>query len=305
MNSRKRRNPVARHAGKYNVAKTHTDRKKAQKQGYEKHKGRSIGRPLHLWVAFILLFQALAFPAYSETRPVAVITGSSYGLGKQLALRAADEGMRLVLVDMRPAPSLQLLETLKQRQVPAIFIEADLAIARQRAAIIHQALETYGRIDYLFNNAGYSYLATLEQMDLVDAHHLFEVNYWAYAHLAQQAIPIMRQQGSGVIVNVASILGVRPSPPGLGHYGASKHALLGLFQAVAREVADDGIRVIVAAPAGMKTRISKHSTGPLANPDVDRAANWEDPAVVAKDIFTQLKNPDGEVVIFPGYIGRQ
>ena len=236
-------------------------------------------------------------------KPVSIITGTSYGLGRELALIAHREGMRLVMVDVRPAPSLELAEQFRNAGGEAVFVEADLAIAEQRPQIVSTALERFGRIDYLFNNAGYSYLATLEQMDLDDAHHLFEVNYWAYADLAQRVIGPMREAGGGTIVNIASILGVRPSPPGLGHYGATKHALLGLFQTVAQEVAADNIEIVIAAPAGMRTNVSVHSTGPLADPGVDRAANWEDPAIAAQDIFNALGS--GDVVIYPGYIGRE
>lgn len=164
-------------------------------------------------------------------------------------------------------------------------------------------MDEFGRIDYLFNNAGYSYLATLEQMDLEQAHRLFEVNYWAYADLAQQVIPIMRKQGGGTIVNVSSILGMRAAPPSLGHYAATKHALHGLFQTTAQELKEDNISVFLAAPGGMKTRISQHSVGPMADPESDRAANWEDPAISAKDIFEHMHGD--EVIFNPGYIGRQ
>ena len=244
----------------------------------------------------------MALAADSDA-PVAIVTGSSYGLGRELALLAHKQGMRLVLVDMRPAPSQALAKQMREAGGEAVFVEADLAIAEQRPQIISTALERFGRIDYLFNNAGYSYLATLEQMTLEDAHHLFEVNYWAYADLAQRVIEPMRAAGGGTIVNIASILGVRPSPPGLGHYGATKHALLGLFQTAAQELATDNIDVIIAAPAGMRTNVSIHSTGPLADPNVDRAAEWEDPAIAARDIFNALGS--GDVVIYPGYIGRE
>jgi NAD(P)-dependent dehydrogenase (short-subunit alcohol dehydrogenase family) len=140
-------------------------------------------------------------------------------------------------------------------------------------------------------------------MDLEQAHHLFEVNYWAYVDLAQRVIPLMKAQGSGTIFNVASILGVRPAPFGLGHYAGTKHALVGLFQTAAQELEPHGIRVYVGAPAGMRTNISKNSVGPLADPEVDRAADWEDPAIAAEDIFAGIRGED--VVFYPGYIGEQ
>ena len=131
----------------------------------------------------------------------------------------------------------------------------------------------------------------------------FEVNDWGYAELAERVIPIMREQGGGTIVNVSSIVGMCAAPPGLGHYAGNKHALHGLFQSAAQELKADNIKVFIAAPAGMRTMISQHSVGPLANPENDRAADWEDPAIAARDIFDNIQ---GDKVIFnPGYIGRQ
>lgn len=234
---------------------------------------------------------------------VAIVTGSSHGLGHELATLGAEKGMKLVLVDMRPEGSEKLAAQIRANGGQAIVVEADLASPDQRADVIEEAMDEYGRIDFLFNNAGFSYLAKLEQMDLEQAHRLFEVNYWAYADLAQRVVPIMRAQGGGTIVNVSSILGMRPAPSGLGHYAATKHALHGLFQSAAQELEQDNIKVFLAAPGGMKTRISQHSTGPMADPESDRAANWEDPAIAARDIFEHMQGD--EVVFNPGYVGRQ
>ncbi|WP_052185322.1 SDR family NAD(P)-dependent oxidoreductase [Halopseudomonas pelagia] len=260
------------------------------------------------WLASVMLvFTVLAFPAHAQDSAfdgkVAVITGSSYGLGRELALLGASEGMKLVLVDRRPEASEALAEQIRSQGGEAVFVEVDLAQAEQRPRVIEEAMEAFGGIDYLFNNAGYSYLATLEQMDMEQAKDMFEVNYWAYADLAQRVIPVMRKQGGGTILNVSSILGMSAAPPGLGHYAGNKHALHGLFQSAAQELKVDNIKVFIAAPAGMRTKISQHSVGPLANPENDRAADWEDPAIAARDIFDNIQ---GDKVIFnPGYIGRQ
>lgn len=259
------------------------------------------------WYAAALMLALLmvAGQARAQDNPftdkVAVITGTSYGLGRELALLAAKNGMKLVLVDMRPEPSQQLAEQIRSQGGEAVVVEADLAKPEQRPPVIEKAMDAYGRIDYLFNNAGYSYLATLEQMDLEQAHHQFEVNYWAYADLAQRVIPIMRKQGGGTILNVSSILGMRSAPPRMAHYSASKHAIHGLFQAAAEGLRADNIKVYIAAPGGMRTHISKHSVGPEASEE-DRAADWEDPAVPARDIFEMIQQ--NEVVFNPGYIGR-
>lgn len=256
-------------------------------------------------VALMLSLMLAAAPARAQDNPfadkVAVITGTSYGLGRELALLAAKNDMKLVLVDVRIEPSHQLAEQIRSQGGEAVVVEADLAKPDQRPRVIDEAMEAYGRIDYLFNNAGYSYLATLEQMDLEQAQHLFEVNYWAYADLAQRVIPIMRKQGGGTILNVSSILGMRAAPPRMGHYSGSKHAIHGLFQAAAEGLKEDNIKVYIAAPGGMRTHISKHSVGPEVG-DGDRAADWEDPAVPARDIFEMIQQDD--VVFNPGYIGR-
>lgn len=264
-----------------------------------------------LWLALVsalaMLVSAASYAQDASSRryedKVAIITGSSHGLGHELAMLGAERGMKLVLVDMRPQGSQELAEQIREGGGEAVVVEADLARAEERPDVIAAAMDEFGRIDYLFNNAGYSYLATLEQMNLEQAHRLFEVNYWAYADLAQRVIPIMREQGGGTIVNVSSILGMRAAPPSLGHYAATKHALHGLFQTTAQELKEDNINIFLAAPGGMRTRISQHSVGPMADPESDRAANWEDPAIAAKDIFEHMH---GDKVIFnPGYIGRQ
>lgn len=235
---------------------------------------------------------------------VALITGTSYGLGRELALLGSKHGMKLVMVDMRPEPSEQLAEQIRTQGGQAMVVEADLALPESRARVIEAAMEQYGRIDYLFNNAGYSYLASLEQMDLEQARHQMDVNFWAYADLAQRVIPIMREQGGGTILNVSSILGMRGGSPVMGHYAATKHALHGLFQSAAAELRPDNIRVFVAAPAGMRTHISKHSVGPAVSGE-DRAADWEDPAIPARDIFEMIQQDTDQVIFNPGYIGRQ
>lgn len=231
---------------------------------------------------------------------VAVITGSSSGLGRELARLAADRGMKLVLADIVLSPSAVLAAQVNEAGGEAVAVEVDLADPDQRGRVIDTAMKWFGGVDFLFNNAGYSYLATLEQMDLEQAHHLFEVNYWAYVDLAQRVIPIMKDQGGGHIVNVASILGHVPGPPGLGHYAGTKHALVGLFQVAARELADDGIRVQIASPGGMRTNIARSSTGPMADGARDRADDWEDPAIPAQDIFAAMQTD--AVVFHPGYV---
>jgi len=233
---------------------------------------------------------------------VAVITGTSSGLGQALAELAADLDMRLVLADIDLPPSAELAARIEAEGGAAVAVEVDLADPAQRPRVIEAAMERFGRVDYLFNNAGYAYAATLELHDLDAAHRLFEVNYWAYVDLANRVVPIMRDQGGGTIVNTVSILGHRPAPAGWGVYAASKHALVGMFQTAAAELDDAGIRIRLASPGGMKTDILRDAVGPLADGWRDGAENWEPPQVVARDIFVMMMND--EVVFYPGSVGR-
>ncbi len=233
---------------------------------------------------------------------VAVITGTSSGLGYALAELAAAHGMRLVLADIDLAPSAELAARIEAGGGEAVAVEVDLADPAQRPRVIEAAIERYGGVDFLFNNAGYAYGATLEQHDLDEAHRLFEVNYWAYVDLANRVVPIMREQGGGTIVNTVSILGHQPGPAGWGVYAASKHALVGMFQSAATELRPAGIRIRLASPGGMKTNIMRDAVGPMADRWRNVADDWEPPSVVARDIFVMMLEDD--VVFYPGSVGR-
>lgn len=258
-----------------------------------------------LLASTIVLFAA-TFTANAQDNPydgkVGIITGSSSGLGEAMTKIAAEKGMRLLLVDINLAPSTKLAEKIVEAGGEAFAIRVDLSKPNERPAIIEAAMERYGRIDYLFNNAGYTYLATLEQMELSESHRIMEVNYWAYVDLANRVIPIMKEQGEGTIFNTASILGHRGGGPGLAHYAAAKHALIGMFETAAIELEPYGIRVRIGSPGGIKTQIAWNSVGPLADERRHRADNWEDASIVAADIFEKIQGES--VVFYPGSIGR-
>lgn len=242
-----------------------------------------------------LLLSTLSYA--SENNKVAIITGSSSGLGYELTKLAMADNMQLVLVDINPAQSETIAKQYRQQGGQAIVLTADLADPAQRPQVIDKTIQTFQRVDYLFNNAGYSYLTTLADHDMDEAHRLFEVNYWAYVDLAQRALPHMLKQKSGNIINTASVLGVIPSSAQLGVYAASKHALVGFFQAVNNELADTGVDVKLVCPGGMKTNILVNATGKYVEQVQHLDDNWEPPTKVANEIFAQKDN--GELLQFP------
>tara|TARA_B100000446_G_scaffold35710_2_gene31413 strand:+ start:839 stop:1648 length:810 start_codon:yes stop_codon:yes gene_type:complete len=242
-----------------------------------------------------LFFSALS--CASATEKVAIITGSSSGLGYELAQLAMKDNMHLVLVDIRPDGSEQLAQQYRRQGGKALVIEADLADPLQRPQVINKTIENFERIDYLFNNAGYSYMTGLADHDMAEAHRLFEVNYWSYVDLAQHALPYMQQQQSGVIINTSSVLGVIPSSPQLSVYAATKHALVGFFQAVDKELAQSGVEVKLVCPGGMKTNILVNAVGKHVDQVQHIDDDWEPPTKVAREIFAEKDN--GELLQFP------
>ena len=243
-----------------------------------------------------ILLSNLSF-AKDDVNKVALITGSSSGLGYELALLAMQQKMDLVLVDINPKASKKLMASYKKQGGNAIVIRSDLSVSKQRSTIIKKAVKAFGRIDYLFNNAGYSHLSNFSDLDLAESKDLFEVNYWAYVDLAQQVVPVMKQQKSGAIINTVSILGVVPSSPPLASYAGSKFALIGFFQAISSELKQSGISVKLVCPAGMKTNILTNAGGNLAPHLQHIDDDWEPPSIVAKEIFEQLD--DGKLFQFP------
>lgn len=241
--------------------------------------------------------------AQAVSGKVAIVTGSSSGLGRELAGLGAELGMRLVLADIDPGPSAALAAEIEAAGGEAITVEVDLADPAQRSRVVEAAVERFGGVDVLFNNAGYAYATTLEMHDMEAAHRNFEVNYWAYVDLAQRVVPHMRERGGGTIVNVASILGHRSAPAGWGVYAATKHALVGMFEAAAVELAPYDIHVRIASPGGMRTNILRNAVGPLADRSRTGADDWEPPRIAARDIFVMML--EDEVVFYPGEVGRR
>lgn len=242
---------------------------------------------------------AIAEPAESVEPggKVAIITGSSHGLGHELTKLAMAQNMKLVLVDMRPELSEQIAKNYRKDGGEAIVLAIDLAKPEQRPLIVAEAVAAFGRVDYLFNNAGYSYIAGPVDLDLAEAKRNFEVNYWAYVDLAQRVLPVMSKQQSGVIVNIGSILGFTPANAQLATYSANKHALAGYFLSLAPTLKKQGVEVKVVFPAGMRTKIFQHAVGENLDRSQDPAAAWEHPSIVAGEIFEQLH--DGRAMQFP------
>jgi len=190
---------------------------------------------------------------------VAVITGASSGIGEGTARRFVAEGARCVLVDLRDVAGERLAAELGDA---ATYVHADVAREADVAAAIDVAVERFGRVDCVFNNAGIlGAVGPIAQTDEGAWRRSLDVLLTSVFFGIKHAARVMIPQGSGVILNTTSTAGLRA---GLGPhvYTAAKHGVVGLTQSVATELGPHGIRVNAIAPGGTVTGLTAHlSTG--------------------------------------------
>jgi NAD(P)-dependent dehydrogenase (short-subunit alcohol dehydrogenase family) len=180
---------------------------------------------------------------------VFLITGSSRGLGRAIAEAALDAGHRVVATARRPEQLAGLAARHGDHIHPVALDVTDFAAA-ERA--VEAAVEAYGRLDVVVNNAGYADLAAVEDMTIDAFRAQIDTNLLGVVNVTKAALPVMREQGAGHIVQVSS-LGGRIANAGLSAYQAAKFAVGGFSEALAQEVAPLGIKVTVLEPGGMRT----------------------------------------------------
>jgi NAD(P)-dependent dehydrogenase (short-subunit alcohol dehydrogenase family) len=193
-----------------------------------------------------------------------LITGSSRGLGRHLAEAVLKAGNQLVATARRADQLNDLVDTYGD-QVRVIALDVtDPAAAR---LAVHGALEAFGRLDVVVNNAGYADVASIEDMTEADFRAQIEANFYGVVNVTRAALPVMREQGAGHIIQISSI-GGRVGGPGLGAYQAAKWAVGGFSEVLAKEVASFGIKITVAEPGAMRTNWAgaSMSTPPVSAP---------------------------------------
>ena len=184
----------------------------------------------------------------SET-PVWFITGASKGFGREWAEAALERGDRVTATARRPETLDVLVDTYGDAVLP---IQLDVTDRDADFDAVQQAVEHFGRLDIVINNAGYGHFGMVEELTEGEARAQMETNLFGALWVTQAALPIMREQGSGHIIQVSSIGGISAFP-GIGAYHASKWALEGISQSLSQEVAGFGIDVTLIEPGGFAT----------------------------------------------------
>jgi len=177
------------------------------------------------------------------------ITGTSRGFGREWAQAALERGDKVAAT----ARNLSTLDDLVEKYGDALLpLALDVTDREAVFAAVAQAHATFGRLDVVINNAGYGHFGFIEEVTEQEARAQIETNVFGALWVTQAALPFLREQGSGHILQVSSIGGITAFP-GLGLYHASKWALEGFSQALAGEVAPFGIKVTVIEPGGFDT----------------------------------------------------
>lgn len=214
------------------------------------------------------------------------ITGTSRGFGREWAIAALDRGDR-VAATARNADSL--IELVQKYGDAVLPIALDVTDKDAAIAAVGRAHEHFGRLDVVINNAGYGHFGFVEEITEEEARAQMETNFFGALWVTQAALPFLRAQGSGHIIQVSSIGGISAFPL-VGIYHASKWALEGLSQALAQEVSGFGINVTLVEPGGFSTDWSGSSSKTSA-PIPDYEELHEVVAAARKARFTAPGDP--------------
>jgi NAD(P)-dependent dehydrogenase (short-subunit alcohol dehydrogenase family) len=205
----------------------------------------------------------------SRSSKVWLVTGSASGLGRDIAEAVLAAGDRLVAT----ARNLDQLRDFVDRygdQVRAAALDVTDPAAAQAA--VRVALDAFGRLDVLVNNAGFAHIAPFEQLDAADIRAQIETNLFGVINVTRAALPVMRQQRTGHIIHISSV-GGRTGTPGLSAYQAAKWAVGGFTEVLAQEVAHLGIKVTALEPGGMLTNWASRAASDMPPIDADYEAS--------------------------------
>ncbi len=186
--------------------------------------------------------------------PVAFITGGASGIGAAIGKALARRGVEVVLADRQLALAEEVAEGIRQSGGRASAVELDVRDAAAFENAVGQIVARCGRIDYLFNNAGIGVAGDIAGYALPDWYDVFDVNLRGVVHGISAVYPVMRAQGSGHIINTASMAGLLPTGEAAS-YGATKHAVVGLSKTLRIEAEEHGVRVSALCPGVIRTPI--------------------------------------------------
>ncbi len=227
---------------------------------------------------------------------VVIVTGAGSGIGAALAQSFSKKGACLVLASRRVD---RLKEVALKCSGEVLMIGADLTQEADRRKVVQETVSRWGRIDILVNNAGSGIYGEFLSTTELDWRQIFEVNLFALVFMTRAVLPLMQSQGSGIVVNMASIGGLIAHSDRVTPYVASKHAVVGFSRGLVRDLAGTGIRVLAVCPHLTDTEFFSVSPGAAEmSPVVEKYKSFMDtPEDVASGILEQLDSD--RLIVFP------
>jgi NADP-dependent 3-hydroxy acid dehydrogenase YdfG len=191
---------------------------------------------------------------------VAVVTGASSGIGEATAEALAKEGAAVVVAARRGDRLVGLVERIKGGGGRVLAAVCDVTEESQAHGLIRKAREEFGSVDILVNNAGVMLLSTVGKGLSDEWRQMFDVNVLGLLYATDAAIDVMKQQGSGHLVNISSVAGRKVTRDSSGVYAGSKHAVGAISEGLRQELLEDNIRVTVVEPGAVETELTDHIT---------------------------------------------
>ena len=237
---------------------------------------------------------------------VAVITGAGRGIGRGIALRCAKEGMKVVLAGIGMESLTKTEADLKALGAETLAVQTDVAKLADVENLAQQAIDAFGEVHLLVNNAGVNVFKTLLDSTIADLEWVMGVNFWGVVYGIKTFLPIMKEQGNDChIVNVSSINGITSGFGRLASYSASKQAVVGLSEALYREVAAEApnVKVTVYCPGQVNTNLMdaqrNRPEGEQAKPNEQEQAMLQ---FVSKQLAQAMSPEAAADVLFKGMV---
>jgi NADP-dependent 3-hydroxy acid dehydrogenase YdfG len=236
---------------------------------------------------------------------VAVVTGASSGIGEATVRALAAEGAAVVAGARRKERLDGLVEEVAKEGGKATAVSCDVTDEEQAQGLVQRAVEEYGRIDILVNNAGVMLLSNVGKGLSDQWRTMFEVNVLGLLYATEAAIRVMKEQGSGHLVNVSSVAGRKVTRTSNGVYAGSKFAVNAISEGLRQELIEDNIRVTIVEPGAVATELPDHITDEDARESLSGLMSLErlQAEDIARAIAYAVTQPDrvsvNEILIRP------
>jgi len=236
----------------------------------------------------------------------AVVTGAGSGLGRALALDLAKRGASLIVSDIDLSAAEETRELVRQQGATAEAVQCDVTDRDAVFALVEETEKRLGGIDFIANNAGVAVGGSFDEISIEDWRWAVDINLWGVIYGCQAAVPKMKAQGCGYILNVASAAGLL-APPGMSAYNVTKAGVVSLSETLFAEYKSEGVRVAVLCPTFFRTNIVESGRGATTDKEDAQITRWmERSKVQAPDVARGAIDSvrDGKLYVQPMRDGR-